>query len=379
MSTNPPHPSVLIIAPRRDTYSETFIHGLTEALHDEVTAWYGTPLPVVRQDGRMLYPPFPLPERLVHYSQDQLNGNVLHAWILALRAKLARFNVVLIHYLTAAALLGPALRRLRIPYVVHCHGQDVHAASSLELLGSRLRDAGRFSEAVVAVSETMRERLVELGVPPERIILRSYGIDLARFEAGNPSAQPPVFLAVGRMVAKKAPHLTLLAFAEVYRQRPAARLRWAGAGPLEGLARDLVQGLGLAEAVTFLGVLSHDEVAREMRHARAFVQHSVVPRLGLDRDDHEGTPVAILEASAAGLPVVSTRHAGIPEAVLDGVSGWLVPERDVSGMVAAMIRLIDEPAQAVTLGKAGREHIARNYKSEDYYRVIRETLAAARA
>jgi len=101
-------------------------------------------------------------------------------------------------------------------------------------------------------------------------------------------------------------------------------------------------------------------VAREMAGARAFVQHSLRAADG----DSEGTPVSILEAQASGLPVVATRHAGIPEVVLDGETGLLVAERDVDAMAAAMLRLLREPAYAGTMGAAGRRRVQELFTAE---------------
>jgi glycosyltransferase involved in cell wall biosynthesis len=94
-----------------------------------------------------------------------------------------------------------------------------------------------------------------------------------------------------------------------------------------------------------------------MRKARAFVQHSMQANDG----DSEGTPLAILEAGASGLPVVSTRHAGIPDVVLDSDTGLLVEEGDVDGMAQCMIRLAESPKLALELGTAARERIAEDF------------------
>jgi glycosyltransferase involved in cell wall biosynthesis len=97
-----------------------------------------------------------------------------------------------------------------------------------------------------------------------------------------------------------------------------------------------------------------------MRAARAFVQHSIVASDG----NSEGMPVSILEASATGLPIVATRHAGIPEAVVDGETGLLVDERDVDGMAAHMGRLASDPAFAAALGSAGRGFVEKHFSLE---------------
>ena len=110
----------------------------------------------------------------------------------------------------------------------------------------------------------------------------------------------------------------------------------------------------------FRGVVNHEEVAKLMQQSRVFVQHSIVPSSG----DSEGTPVGIIEAGASGLPVVSTRHGGITDAVIDGKTGFLVDEGDIDGMSDYMCRLLTTPELAVEMGKCAREHIAKNFDLE---------------
>jgi colanic acid/amylovoran biosynthesis glycosyltransferase len=105
------------------------------------------------------------------------------------------------------------------------------------------------------------------------------------------------------------------------------------------------------------------------------VQHSVVAESG----DSEGTPVAVLEAGASGLPVLATRHAGIPDVVVEGTTGLLVDERDVDGMAEHMVRVLRDPALAGALGRAARAHVAENFSMAHsvarLWRVIESTIA----
>jgi colanic acid/amylovoran biosynthesis glycosyltransferase len=206
----------------------------------------------------------------------------------------------------------------------------------------------------------MQDRLVALGAPTERVHHIPYGVDCHKFGGSNPAAAPPVILSVGRFVEKKAPHLTIEAFALAHRADPAARLRMVGDGPLLERCQELAKKLLPGEAVTFLGTQPHEAIEAEMRRARCFVQHSVEAESG----DSEGTPVAILEAGASGLPVISTRHAGIPEVIVEGETGFLVDEKDVAAMAKQMTRLIREPALAAELGLAARRRIETVFTAE---------------
>jgi len=130
-----------------------------------------------------------------------------------------------------------------------------------------------------------------------------------------------------------------------------------GGGPLFDETRELIANLGLNEQVTLTGVLKPEEIRTLMKTMRAFVQHSVTAANG----DKEGTPVTVLEASSSGLPVVSTRHSGIKEAVIDGETGFLVDEYNIAGMAERMSILAESVELSVQMGKAARNHMINNY------------------
>jgi glycosyltransferase involved in cell wall biosynthesis len=113
-----------------------------------------------------------------------------------------------------------------------------------------------------------------------------------------------------------------------------------------------------------------------MLKARCFVQHSVEASNG----DSEGTPVGILEAGASSLPVVATRHAGIPDVVVEGQTGFLVDERDTTAMAAQMLRLAQDSELAARLGSAARLHVERNFSQEQsldrLWTIIESAIAA---
>jgi glycosyltransferase involved in cell wall biosynthesis len=199
-------------------------------------------------------------------------------------------------------------------------------------------------------------------------------VDPAQFHLGDPTGYPPTFIAVGRFVDKKAPHLTLLAFARLARTHPEARLRMIGEGPLLNPCKDLAEALRIDRSVTFLGAQPNSVVADELAHARAFVQHSLEARSG----DREGTPVAVIEAGASAIPVVTTRHEGIPDVVIDGETGFLVEERDVEAMADRMIELASDPGLALRLGEAGRKRIETHFSMDrgmDRLRAVLEEWA----
>ena len=183
---------------------------------------------------------------------------------------------------------------------------------------------------------------------------------------------PPVFVTVGRFTEKKAPQYTLQAFAQVKERIPEAQLKMVGVGELWEESKRLAADLGIHSAVTFAGVQPPESVAQILKEARVFVQHSIRAATG----DSEGTPNSVLEASATGLPVVSTRHAGIKDAVIHGETGFLVSEGDAEGMANYMIQLAQNPMLAGEMGRKGRLYMEQNFSTPYRIQRLKEILAS---
>jgi glycosyltransferase involved in cell wall biosynthesis len=256
---------------------------------------------------------------------------------------------------------------------VQFHGFDAHHHPTIDSHRDRYRQLFDRAAAVIAVSRTMAEQLVTLGATRQRVHCIPGGVDGSRFNGGDPLSAAAQFVCVGRFVNKKAPHLTLQAFQRVRAACPDATLVMIGDGELLDGSRELARSLGIAAAVDFRGAARHGEVRAALRSARAFVMHSLQHSDG----DSEGTPIALLEAAAAGLPVIATRHAGIGEVVLNGEMGFLVEERDVEGMAARMIDIAKDPELAARMGARGRAHVLANYSIERNVAAISAVLAAA--
>lgn len=282
---------------------------------------------------------------------------------------------MLAEYGPTAVRIAEACRVAKIPFVVHFHGYDASKHRVIDEYREKYEHMFGSAAAIVGVSRAMCEKLHELGAPREKLFWNPYGVDIGQFSGASPSEAPPRFVAVGRFCEKKAPHLTLSAFAQVRAACDKAELRMIGEGQLLKECRDHARELGIADAVHFLGAQPQQVVQRELRNARAFVQHSAQAADG----DCEGTPVGVLEASATGLPVVSTRHAGIPDVVVEGETGMLVDEHDVDGMASAMVRLASHPDLAATMGQNGRQHIRNYLTMEDSINRLHRILSGAAA
>jgi glycosyltransferase involved in cell wall biosynthesis len=156
---------------------------------------------------------------------------------------------------------------------------------------------------------------------------------------------------------------------------PDASLVMVGDGPLRESCISLAKTWGLGPRVSFPGALGHEQLLPLFAQACCFVQHSVTPSYG----DAEGTPVAILEAGAAGLPVVSTRHAGIQDVVVHEKTGFLVQERDVQGMADYMRLLIKNECLCRQTGEDARKHVRSNFSITRHIGRLDELIRMARS
>jgi glycosyltransferase involved in cell wall biosynthesis len=368
--------AVAVVMPYEPALSETFIRAHVERMPAKTVLVAGCP-PAI--DSR---PVLSAPERAIYkirrtFLREGLGRETTAAYIRAFRRH--RVAAVLAEYGPTGVLVMNACRQLGLPLVVHFHGYDASVRSILAEHGQAYREMFGQAAAIIAVSNAMQRKLVSLGAPPAKVHVIPCGVDCTAFDSADPASAPPTLLAVGRFIEKKAPHITLEAFGKARREVPHARLRMVGDGPLLDGCRARAQTLGIADAVEFLGARPHAVVQEEMRRARCFVQHSVEAANG----DCEGTPVAILEACASGLPVVSTRHAGIPDVIVDGETGFLVDERDGDAMAARMISLLREPELARKLGQAARRRAQSGFSRQNsdgrLWAVIQSFMATARS
>jgi colanic acid/amylovoran biosynthesis glycosyltransferase len=272
-------------------------------------------------------------------------------------------------------------RALRVPLVTTLHGFDVTVSKSQLLASKKISWVNYvawrrtlFSEGAVfiCVSEHIRRRAVEWGYPAERIVVLPIGVDVESIQPAG-FAETPRILHVARLVEKKGTSDLLRAFADVRTAVPDAELVIVGDGPLraslEGLARDL----GVAAAVRFLGVQKHSETLRWLNRSRLLC----LPSTTASNGDQEGLGMVLLEAGAAGKPVVGTDHGGIPEAVEDGSNGFLVPERDAAALADRLLAMLSDPQLCERFGKAGREMVVERFnlrrqteKLESLYRTL---------
>jgi glycosyltransferase involved in cell wall biosynthesis len=280
----------------------------------------------------------------------------------ALRAFFRRYSVdvVLAQYGPTAVSVLDACREADIPLVAHFHGFDAYRHSVIAEFRERYALLFEHSAAIVAVSRHMHDTLVAMGADPKRTYVIPCGADLPAQKAAAPEHAAPRLVAVGRLTEKKAPLITIRAFAEVAQEYPEAVLEVVGDGPLRSACERLITDLRLGDRVIMRGAQPHHFVFEALTRARCFVQHSVQAPDG----DREGTPVGIVEAIGMGLPVVATRHGGIAEVVETTKGGILVEEFDVQGMATAMKTFVADASLAGEVGRQGRKVALAQWTSE---------------
>lgn len=358
--------TLAIFSPNQNAYSETFIQA-HKNLPFDIRFYFNGHLPQSLEGKSMLLlsPMKRLEKKFLKGFSDQEKKLMF-----SLRSE--NVEAVLAQYGPTAAKSLNVLKHLKVPLIVIFHGYDASNRDILNSYSGRYKEVFEYASNVIAVSEKMKEGLIALGCRSDKISVTCCAPNDSFFN-NAPNFDSQQFLAIGRFVDKKAPHLTILAFKKVVDKFPDAKLKMIGDGALLPVCRDLAQHLGISENVVFRGVQLPAVVQAEMEKSIAFVQHSVIASNG----DSEGTPVAVLEAQAAALPVISTYHAGIPDVVLHEQTGLLCEERDINSMAENMIRVLTEKGLAAKLGVAGRERIKKHFTMERHLSVLKQAIEAA--
>lgn len=240
--------------------------------------------------------------------------------------------------------------------VVTFYGWDVGLCEAEPRRYARL-----FAEAdrVLALSEEMRSRLATL-FPQAPIAIHRLGVDLGRYGPAadrRPGGNRLEIVSLARLVPKKGLADGIRAVGQLVASGRPVRYRIFGRGPLEGELGELIANLGLESSVRLEGERDRDRIAKILRASDLLLAPSIAAG-----GDREGTPMAILEAQACALPVVASRHAGIPEIVTDGESGFLVAEGDVAALAERIERLADQPDLRAAMGRAGRAFVERHHE-----------------
>jgi colanic acid/amylovoran biosynthesis glycosyltransferase len=256
-------------------------------------------------------------------------------------------SIILGEYLSHSYPFFNIARKLNIPYFAHAHGEDISRDLRDIQWQKKYLDYNQ-SAGIITINKVSKQRLINIGINTEKINIIPYGVDVSPLSPQKKIPHSKIYcLAVGRMVEKKAPILLLDAFRRANELCSSLHLDYVGNGELLPAVRQYITAFSLENNVTLHGELPNSTVLKLMQKSDIFLQHSITAP---DSGDEEGLPVAILEAMANGLPVVSTYHAGIPEAVLEGKTGFLVNEGETKLMAEKIIKLANNSELRYDLG-----------------------------
>ena len=252
-------------------------------------------------------------------------------------------------------------KNLNLPMITTFYGFDVCQIPRIPYWKKRYVQLFQEGELFLTEGNNMKQELIKIGCPANKIIVQHLGVDLNKFNFA-PRTQPEdgniSILIAGSFREKKGIPYAIRAFAKVKENHQNIQLRILGDGPMRNQIESLIGKLEISDSVTLLGYQPHDVFLNEATSAHIFMLPSITAQNG---DTEGGAPVAILEAQATGLPVISSYHADIPEIVIDGKSALLAPEKDVETLAKHLEHLVEHPEVWVSMGLAGRKHVEQEY------------------
>lgn len=278
-----------------------------------------------------------------------------------LRQKLPKYDLILCHFGNVGN-KGNCLRKVGAIQGKLCtvfHGQDLTEYVKEE--GNQVYDE-LFAEGdlFLPISDRWRNLLIDLGSPKEKTFVHRMGIDCDHFSFNprqlNPSEEIHI-TSVARLTEKKGIEYGIRAVAKIQQFYPNLTYTIVGDGPLKADLEKLIKHLKVENVVKLLGWKQRDDVISILNRAVFFLAPSITAFNG----DQEGIPVAIMEAMAMGLVVLSTQHSGIPELVEDKVSGFLAPERDADALANLVIFLAQHRELCKEVSQRGRKQVEENY------------------
>ncbi len=297
-----------------------------------------------------------------------------------LRQQIKQINPALIHaqFGLSGALALPLARSLNIPMLVHFRGADAtvkdqyaqHASLNHWIYFRRREALKRETRLFLTVSKFIREKLLEQGFPPQKVVAHYHGVDVDTFKPDPAVERQPIVLFVGRLTEKKGCQYLIQAMAQVQTRMPEVKLVIIG----DGLLRTQLEELAAQQLKNyqFLGLQPPEQVRNWMNRARILATPSITAAQG----DSEGLPNVVLEAQAMGLPVVAFSHAGIPEAVVHGETGFLYPEKDWHSFAQGILQLLQNSTLWQHFSLKGRERMETSFNRRRQTEVLEKMYEA---
>jgi colanic acid/amylovoran biosynthesis glycosyltransferase len=258
-----------------------------------------------------------------------------------------------------------------IPYSFTAHANDIFAPREFVISLAKLMES---AAAIVTVSDYAARHLKERFPASSAKVQRIYnGIDVSRFQPTDPAEGVPAIISIGRLIEKKG-FGDLISACELLRSHGRAfRCSIIGEGPLEESLRTQIATAGLVQQVELTGPQTQEQIATRLGRGTMFVLPCVRDAEG----GMDNLPTVIMEAMAAGLPIISTPLAGIPEMVEPGLNGELVPEHDPAALASAIERFMDDPGRARAMGERGRQIAREKFSIETSAQQLRKLFELA--
>jgi glycosyltransferase involved in cell wall biosynthesis len=351
-------------------HSETFIKEQILALEGWRAVFVGrrllNQLPLENLDVRIVGPKRLTFHNRLLWKASKILGVVPTHVKRALRSE--RASLIHAHFGPDALDAWPLARALKLPMLVTLHGYDINnyrewweagnAGTLMRFYPRRLlRLARQPHVGFIAVSESIRRRAIEFGIPAEKIAVNYIGIDTSKFVPGAipiEKRQPRV-LFVGRLVEKKGCQYLIEAMSTVQKNVHGARMIVVGDGPLRQTLERLARELGVH--AEFRGAQSGAEVKRELDAARLLCLPSVTAENG----DAEGFGLVLLEAQASGVPVVTSARGGATEGIHDGVTGFSFAEGNVRMLAERLTGLLKEDNILMQMAERGPRYVSTEF------------------
>lgn len=266
----------------------------------------------------------------------------------------------------------PLAKQLNLPMVVTFHGFDASRKLTNRTYYEELRELFDYASIIIVVNPGMADVLPLSDAQKRKVRWVPCGVDTDQFTFDQ-STQTKFFniLHVGRLIEKKGVPDLIRAFSRAAKEADQMKLHVVGTGKEEGECRALAKEHDLESKIIFHGWKSPKEVKELMQQCEVFVLNSRVASNG----ETEGLPVSLLEAMAMSRAVISTRHAGIPLAVENEVSGILVDERDTDSLSKQLLRLYHSKELRLALGKAARAKMENQFSMKRIYESLRDIYA----
>ena len=283
-------------------------------------------------------------------------------------------DVFLVHFGYAGALANK-LRELGVlkgKQATVFHGADISRRHILEEHKLDYVNLFRQSELMLPISNLWKNKLIEMGCPPEKIHVTRMGIEPEKFNFQPRQAfqMPLRIVSVARLTEKKGLDVAVKASAILKQRGGQFQYTIIGNGDQDEMMRDFIAREGMEDCVSMPGFKPQEEIRRALSEADIFLLPSKTAADG----DMEGIPVALMEAMAVGLPVVSTFHSGIPELIENNVSGWLVEEDDPEALAETLLKLSQGEVDVAPVVAAARHKVETEFNQHIAYGELAQIL-----